>query len=317
MNKNIVFFGSITFSLKSHIEETFHSINFNSDAKIAVCFDTLDIPKEDFRSKILLLSEPPAVMPQIYRKSGLSKFDLVIVFSPWQSKALNISNWVYMPIAIPEQTQTSSVERIHGIVMINDHKFSSVKTSLYGYRRKLILRLQEKNAPIFLFGPNWKMNRWMEIRKRLAAIRVARKNIPLMKLSEGLSELFDSYSSYQGHSANKYKTLSDFRFALVIENDIGSLSEKLFDAIFSRCIVFYLGPGLDALESLNHCIIKLPHDIPSAITVIQENLENPPWQILDYVKKFTEDPNSMKFVSENVIAHSIVSQIGSHLKINT
>jgi hypothetical protein len=312
MTNSTKIYGDMSLSLKKKVEKHLDFIGLDISENLDIYFDTVKKESNAKSLSVLILNEPAAVKPENYRKSSFKKFDLVIILSPWRANKLQIPEFAYSPVEIPKISNNSIFNRINGIVMINDHKFSATDSSLYGFRRKALIALQEKKLPISLYGPNWQMGRSMEFRKRVAAFRRGLKNLRIFKISEAFSEIFESYSCYQGHSEDKQDTLSSFRFALVIENDMESLSEKLFDAIFAGCIVFYLGPNLKSLELLERCFIKLPNEIPTAIKVIQENLISPPWQILDNMKDFLSNSLAMDFVSEDSVARSIATLIKKH-----
>ena len=315
MNNSIKFYGSIPKSLKKRLEESLGHAEIDSGKEIAIYFDSVEVEKSKRNYNILLLSEPPTVSPQNYRKSQVNKFDLVIIFSPWLAKSTGMPNFTQLPVETPIKTSKQSTQRNNGIVLINDHKFSAVNSSLYGYRRKILLELQKRRITIALFGPNWKMSRSMEFRKRVAALRLGLKNLRLLKASEAFSELFRDYHCYQGHAVDKMQTLSNYKYALIIENDENWLSEKLFDALYAGCLVFYLGPSLAEFDLLSKCIIKLPSDPVLAASVIQENFDNTPWQILEESRTFTNDSSSMEFVRQETIFNSILQKIQAQLRL--
>jgi hypothetical protein len=53
------------------------------------------------------------------------------------------------------------------------------------------------------------------------------------------------YDNYQGITNNKKSTLSDYKFAIVIENSKNYISEKLFESLDCQCIVLYVGANLN------------------------------------------------------------------------
>ena len=59
---------------------------------------------------------------------------------------------------------------------------------------------------------------------------------------------FGKPRNYLGEAVNKVEVMSDYKFALVIENDQSFVSEKLFDALFAGCVPIYVGANLDFLN---------------------------------------------------------------------
>ena len=122
--------------------------------------------------KVLILLEPPSVMPENYNSSSWNSFNLVILLSPWRSFFYGMSNIVFQPLKRPE-IMSQDKFRQSRITLINDFKFGSVTSSLYGWRLKLLKKLSQKGVEVKVFGPNWNMSRTLEVRKRWAATRRA------------------------------------------------------------------------------------------------------------------------------------------------
>ena len=135
--------------------------------------------------KVLILLEPPSVMPENYNYSSWNSFNLVILLSPWRSFFYGMSHIVFQPLKRPE-IMSQDKFRQSRITLINDFKFGSVTSSLYGWRLKLLKKLSQKGVEVKVFGPNWNMSRTLEVRKRLAATRRAIGN-PNFKLQEAWS----------------------------------------------------------------------------------------------------------------------------------
>ena len=309
------FYGQIGESLKSQIEKYLDSIEIPESMSIDIYFDLIKLKSHSSNISILILNEPPAVMPENYKSSNYRKFNLVIVLSPWRAESLGIDDWAFIPVPIPKIRLDSNGIRRDAVVFMNDHKFSASNTSLYATRRRILLKMQALNLPIFLFGTNWRMSRFTEFRKRVAAFRRVFKNMKIISLKEAFSELFAKYACYQGRAESKLETLAGFKFALVIENDKEVLSEKLFDALYAGCMVFYMGPSLDRFPLLRECVINLPFDISDGIAKIQENLDNPPFRILERSHEFISNPSHMDFVNEIEIARTISRHIKSFVML--
>lgn len=283
-------------------------------ADLGVYFD--EMPAEyDNKRKTLVQFEPPAVLPIFYSNRILKVFDQVICMSPWRAERLGIKHWSFQPVIRPNISYAPSKQRTRSIVMINEHKFSAVDTARYSTRRLLVKKLQRSNLTLDLYGPQWNMNKSLEIRKRVTELKKVLLAGKRPDLREALGQLFSVYSSYKGVAQDKLSVMSDYKFALVIENDIDSLTEKLFDAIFAGTIPFYLGPPLERFTSMNEYCIQLPDDIDAAVEVINQNWNMDHFELSERINNFALDSNSMNFVSPNQVADSIVSTILSNLSI--
>jgi hypothetical protein len=206
---------------------------------------------------VLILQEPRAVMPWQYQSRILSKFQLLIPFSPWRSKTLGSPDWVFYPYKFSSPNYSSEVTRDIWISMINASKFSSGMTSNYGLRREVSKSLIEKGLDFKLYGWGWNSSFQDELRRRAIALRdslIAREKI---SWSETLSTLFYRFDAYQGGIAEKSEILRRSELHIIIENDSDYFSEKLFDALTYLAVPIYVGPTFEKyLPALEKCIIR-------------------------------------------------------------
>lgn len=262
--------------------------------------------------KVLILLEPPSVMPENYNSSSWNSFNLVILLSPWRSFFYGMSHIVFQPLKRPE-IMSQDKFRQSRITLINDFKFGSVTSSLYGWRLKLLKKLSQKGVEVNVFGPNWNMSRTLEVRKRWAATRRAIGN-PNFDLLEAWSSLFFRPKDYCGQAPNKLSTLSEFEYTIVVENDKYSLTEKLFDAVFSGVKVFYRGPKLSEFEYLDSLCAQLPEEVDDAVEMILSR-EKIDWSVYqDKGLSFINDSESMAFCEHDNVAMGIVDIIENSLE---
>lgn len=262
--------------------------------------------------KVLILLEPPSVMPENYNSSSWNSFNLVILLSPWRSFFYGMSHIVFQPLKRPEIVSQDKFRQSR-ITLINDFKFGSVTSSLYGWRLKLLKKLSQKGVEVKVFGPNWNMSRTLEVRKRWAATRRAIGN-PNFDLLEAWSSLFFRPKDYCGQAPNKLSTLSEFEYTIVVENDKYSLTEKLFDAVFSGVKVFYRGPKLSEFEYLDSLCAQLPEEVDDAVEMILSR-EKIDWSVYqDKGLSFINDSESMAFCEHDNVAMGIVDIIENSLE---
>ena len=262
--------------------------------------------------KVLILLEPPSVMPENYNSSSWNSFNLVILLSPWRSFFYGMSHIVFQPLK-RQEIMSKDKFRQSRITLINDFKFGSVTSSLYGWRLKLLKKLSQKGVEVKVFGPNWNMSRTLEVRKRWAATRRAIGN-PNFDLLEAWSSLFFRPKDYCGQAPNKLSTLSEFEYTIVVENDKYSLTEKLFDAVFSGVKVFYRGPKLSEFEYLDSLCAQLPEEVDDAVEMILSR-EKIDWSVYqDKGLSFINDSESMAFCEHDNVAMGIVDIIENSLE---
>ena len=256
----------MTFQIVGQLDEELQVSLLNSLRALTIDINHLNldifVDKRPLRKKnrksMGILLEPPSVMPELYSRRNLKKYDLVVFMSPWRAREYDHEHWVFQPITEPT-VLTSTRTRNMTVALINDHKFGATKTSLYGLRRFLLSRAIRNEIPIELFGPNWRMSRRLEFRKRIAALKRALSNLPQLDFRECFSDLFATYDAiYNGSPSQKLLCLSNFSYSLAIENDRYSLTEKVFDCLAAGTIPLYVGPNLSEFTELADYVIQLP-----------------------------------------------------------
>lgn len=249
---------------------------------------------------ILLLWEPEAVMPEQYRKKIMQTYDLVIPFNKDRAKRLKLPHFLNHPYDF-SMNRERVINPQKMIAFINAKKFSAVSRSMYGFRRKAIIGISGQGIPIEMFGPNWNENSFKEFRERFWAVRRAIKAGRFPDFVEAFSEFGYKYKSYQGSMKEKKDSLPNYRYALVIENDIDSITEKIFEAIECESVPIYIGAPLVDYRDLQKCVIEVSPKISELLEVITELSEDVYNQKVRSIKDFVhlEYQDKIEFSSEH------------------
>ena len=221
------------------------------------------------KNRILILWEPPATNPKIYEMSLNEKFGLI--FTPsnqWISNSR--THYFYWPqVKFDFIEKIAMDERMKRLVFIGANKISFHHTELYSLRRSLLEA--DRNELIDVYGIGWSSNFSYQLKTLLGTL------LKTSKKSIRLQPIFDYFvtkvTNPNGVCGNKYQVSERYRFALVVENSKDYVSEKLFDALFSKCICFYIGPDLKSFG------------FPSELAI---QLEGTPRDILIKIKKYVD-----------------------------
>lgn len=219
--------------------------------------------------RALIVWEPFVVSPKNYKTENLKQFGHV--FAPsfgWSSKLNAVPfKWPQDVVSHSDIHQNWS-KRQSKIVAIQGNKFSAAQGEMYSTRRRAFKALGKNQ--LTLYGTNWNKGFIYDAQKWLhSALRTPIKNLSLRSV-EGIGF---KYKNYQGSITKKSEVLREFRFALVVENSLDYVSEKLFDAIRSGCIVIYVGPDLNLFDLPENVAIVVSPNI-SQIKRIFLNLRN-------------------------------------------
>lgn len=192
----------------------------------------------DRKSCTLVRMEPSVVLPANYSRSIKKQFGREITVG---GPPTGDSVTVHWPLVFPSPAEIklfASVARLERIVFINGNKMSFVKGELYSLRRRSIRSLENLD----LYGTEWN-SRFSQ--RLFIAIRSLLHTVLSLKWPNvsGISLWFQRYPKSKGPVEDKLATMSNYKYALVIENSAEYMSEKLMEALFAGCIPVYVGPN--------------------------------------------------------------------------
>lgn len=187
------------------------------------------IAKNLSKRLVLMLFEPPSVIPQNENKNLHKNFKIIFT---WDSKL--VDNDQYFQFFLPVTSQYPFIQNISFhekkmLVDISSNKYSNHKDELYSERRKTILFF-EKNYPkdFDLYGNGW--NKF-------------HSSYSLCNLN------FHFYKSYKGKVIHKWDKLPYYKFAICYENIFDYkdyISQRIFDILRCKSVPIYLGaPNID------------------------------------------------------------------------
>jgi len=161
--------------------------------------------------KILVIWEPPTVMPHQYNPLFLALFDRVIT---WDDRLAQKNGYIKFNYPV-NRGVLLDIPGFHGrklVCTIIGNKTSSHPDELYSARREIV-SFYEKNLqlPFDLYGVGWEKS--------------------------GLKR-------YCGSPPDKIAVLKEYRFAFSYENyrnDRGYITEKIFDCFYAGTVPIYLG----------------------------------------------------------------------------
>lgn len=186
------------------------------------------------KKNILFIIEPPVVNPFSYMKM-LHNFFIKIY--TWNDNF--VDNKKYFKMNIPKTDEGMKTKRIpfrekKFLVLMNANWVAFLPFNLLSFSTKELYSQRIKAVKFFndnfpldfsLYGRGWNNAARFSIRQRLFG--------------------YNFFSSYKGgfSSQDKYKILSQFKFALCFENceSAGYISEKIIDFFKARCVPVYLG----------------------------------------------------------------------------
>ena len=205
-----------------------HNLSIRDAFKVALSPALKHLPRR------VVVSEAKIVKPHMNWRLW-SRFSDEIY---WFGRGLEFKNSVPTPIFFPERYPLEANKRRDEPVFVNANKQSATKGELYSLRRGVL----KQNSHIAVFGSGWRDRRLSRIVMFCKEVLRAMANPATLRPS--VSALFVRPPNYGGTVSDKLSIMSNHKVAVVIENSLEYVTEKLFDAWFAGCIPVYVGPEL-------------------------------------------------------------------------
>ena len=220
-----------------------------SNLKFIIVFDgkkkmIKKIKKKNINVKLfLIVTEPYHINNKPWSLNYRKEFQKVYAFSTvWASEldGVSIPHPQNLSIRPSEEKNKNSINRL---VYIGSNYYSFNHGQKYHLRRKVLNKLIQNGILVDIYGKNWNIPRCKEIFLFITGLLAMVKN--RMKPDFNFSVLSHRVKhNSRGVVEDKHYTLNKYRFALIMENSDGYISEKIYDALKAQCIPIYLGKGV-------------------------------------------------------------------------
>lgn len=234
----------------------------DADALVLIDMD-IDLIKYAHKSAvgklpiIFVRNEPIVVWPANYNSKAISLTSKLIDVGRHQG----ISNsdipypqkW-HQNLEFREVVSTRS----EAMVLMNGNKLSLIPGEMYSCRRECVFNLPNLD----LYGTGWDISFMRKLLVFVAEFRLAITNRIWPRLTNSRRWL-SRPTNWKGAPESKIETLSGYKYTLVIENSMDALTEKLFDALFARCIPVYVGPAVAKFQIPKSLVVQVEPDLTS------------------------------------------------------
>ncbi len=290
--KKLIFLTGVNSNLKGHepapnsfggflLEREFLSASVEPKTEKLVCIDySLSVAKEIKKLGLgpenctLVHMEPSVVLPANYSRSRKRQFGTVITVGGIRSQVPSSVHWPLLWPSTSELQELRGTERTERVVVINGNKMSFIKGELYSLRRQAIKSV----GNLDLFGTQWDSKFVPRLIVAFKSFAQAILSLKLPRLS-GLNLWFQDYPKSKGPVDDKLKTMSEYKYAIVIENSVEYMSEKLMESLFAGCIPIYVGPDPEEFGIPNELVIRAQ---PSLRSIQKALLEAEGWNMNEF-----------------------------------
>jgi hypothetical protein len=227
--------------------------------------------------RVLIALEPFSTLPSMYQQRAIRRYGLRFAPSPIWARKLQAETFTWpQRIEIPPGSRRTVDCSKYLATIIAGDKRSSSRDSLYGLRREVIRSSNSSGVAIALAGPGWDRPMWSRLKQ------AARESLRWSAQARAWPDLRETFSclgkpsvDYFGVVPAKSEFLRKAPIAIVIENTLDYVSEKLVDAVLAGVCPVYVGPALE------------PFGFPEEICV---HAEPSPTGVLAAVRLAQRDP---------------------------
>lgn len=242
------------------------SISFNHKSEHLKKIQGLGIPKAN---RILVMLECEAILPDMHSPSTLSQYGWIFSPSPLWARSFDTIHFNYPVLPSTSDEVCISNSARYKLGMIQRNLYSCIKGEMYTFRRRIIRRLHENGISLELRGHGWQKSSILNFFQyyRLIQFQVRKGNVSnLIFFPHYFRKIRMPDAKPVG---NKLDFLSQVEVAIVIENSLNYVSEKLFDCFRAGCVPIYVGPDLSLFGIPDNLVIASPPDSEKLIDIVR------------------------------------------------
>jgi len=275
---------NIDFAEINNIELVDYAISFNHTDSNLREIVKCDVP---ISKRILVMLECEAILPKMHEKKTLNEYGLIIspsrYWAPQHEKII-----INYPLIsnLSSSYKNDFESRKHKFGIIQSNKYSCIKGEMYTFRRRVIKEFRKRNISLELRGKNWDKSVIVNLITFYRILRVNLKKTFFSKLIFIPKSVLGIRSRESVSEKSKDVFLASIKYAVVIENSLDYVSEKLFDCFKAGTVPIYIGPNLEEFGIPADTAIVAPSNISGLFDIISNIDAYPHKSILENGKKF-------------------------------
>jgi hypothetical protein len=215
-------------------------VALNHHEAVDACMRATRLPPRDC---VLVVLEPEVTAPRMYTPGVRSRYGHVFAASTRWARRLRGEAFCW-----PQELTWNDVGAPEGTVasvLVNAHKRSAVRGSLYGLRREIIRTFQVRRLQLSLFGRGWSAGLSSDALEGSKAVGRALLGHRMPHLGEAYGDSGWKPVQWRGPVEHKADAFQMGNVGIVVENSADYVSEKLFDVVRHGLAAVYVGPPLE------------------------------------------------------------------------
>lgn len=210
--------------------------------------------------RVLVLREGRVVRPDQYHKIVLKRYGAI-----YSCSDISVPGVRFIPYTdgfLPRRGKISRKQsnESHSLCIVNTNKFSLHPLSNYSFRQKAIAAAAAAGFAVSVAGAGWSLKfrgYFLQQVKSALDSMIRFGPIDIRQFRKPMSRHITTKISIHGFVDDHMSFMKDHDFALVIENDLSRVTEKIFDAIHAGCIPIYLGPDMTDAELPTNLYVRI------------------------------------------------------------
>lgn len=203
--------------------------------------------------------------------------------------------------------------------IVNANKHSAVLGSQYTTRIDCINALARSEVRVHVAGPNWNKSTIWNAGQFFYSVLLCISSLTFPNTKNFRRRLATNGKNIElvGPVVDAAEFLAQYEYALVIENELTYVSEKIFNAFQAGRLPIYIGPNTDLLDLPSNTYIRFsgsPSELPMFLQTLKPALKN---QVLDNIENWlrseeTQDRWSWEKGIQR-LANNLIEQFSSQL----
>jgi hypothetical protein len=287
-----------------------HGLKVITNARCADIFIAIDHNESDMkilkeriredRFNFLLRSEPKCVIPEAYRSSRASVYSYILTFGRPPLNGVSEFWPQFWPPTF--ENDVDLLARSEKLVVVNANKLSLNPTEMYTFRRKCFAQLPY----VDLYGESWNT----PMADRVLVLLRELKKSPFLNSLRILNHTNRWFRTWPLTTAplDKLAIAREYKYSLVVENDLSYMSEKLFDSLFAGCITLYVGPDIRDYGIPDSLVLQVKPTINDVERGYNLLLGRDPEEFQSELKLWLSNPEIIrKYSGEEVMGRAIAT----------
>jgi hypothetical protein len=263
------------------------------------------IPKEN---RYLIMLECRQILPNMHSSHVLNEYGHIYAPSPLWAIEFNPILFKYgFNLSVSGLPQPLK-NRIHTFGLIQRNKYSCIKGEMYSLRREVIFKMSKRGIDLVLGGPDWNRTTFKAYYDYIKILRFGFFNfrdVEFVIIPKWL-RLRNRFVS--SSISNKQDFLESVKVAIIIENGLDYVSEKIFDCFRSGTVPIYVGPELTRFGIPENTVIRAEANSDDILRVIEnieiydlELIRNNGWSFLNTKGQEWSEENVMELLAESIL----------------